>query len=232
MLPPAPDGTCRSMSTGRFAAMVNDARQQSVEEIQPGEEDRAFYRLPVRKRVVVMLGGPTMNLLLAFVLFAIVLVGIGIPQPSMTVADVSLVRADGHPADRRASAVGQLPGGLAAGTGRCRRHQAGRHDRRDRRSADHGLARPPPRGSAPTPGADAVFTVERAGQTVEVPVTIATAVRPAIDEQGNPTSETVTAGFVGIGPEFALGQPAVVGRSDLHVGPHRRSRSRRCSCCP
>ena len=71
MLPPAPDGTSRSMSTGRFAMMVNDARRQSVQEIVPGEEGRAFYRLPVRKRVVIMLGGPTMNLLLALSLIHI-----------------------------------------------------------------------------------------------------------------------------------------------------------------
>jgi len=104
MLPPATDGTSRSMSTGRFAAMVNDARKQSVDEIQPGEEARAFYRLPVRKRVVIMMGGPTMNLILAFILFAIVLVGIGIPQATMQVSDVSASRcppATAPPARRR-----------------------------------------------------------------------------------------------------------------------------------
>ena len=89
MLPPAKDGTQRSMTTGRFAAMVDDARRQSAEEVQPGDEDRVFYRLPVRKRVVVMLGGPTMNLLLAFVLFGIVLVGIGVPEPTMQVSSIA-----------------------------------------------------------------------------------------------------------------------------------------------
>ena len=89
MLPPAPDGTSRSMSTGRFATMVADARRQSLEEVIPGEEDRAFYRHPVHQRMIVMLGGPTMNLLLAFVLFAIVLVGIGIPQPTTQVDSIA-----------------------------------------------------------------------------------------------------------------------------------------------
>ena len=53
-----------------------------------------------------------------------------------------------------------------------------------------------------------MFTVDRDGATVDLPVTIATAVRPAFDADGNPTEEFVTAGYVGLGPEFAwVGQP-------------------------
>ncbi len=65
MLPPGkedPDGTARSMNTGRFAAMIAQARQQSLEEVRVGDENRLFYKLPVRKRVIIMLGGPVMNL--------------------------------------------------------------------------------------------------------------------------------------------------------------------------
>jgi membrane-associated protease RseP (regulator of RpoE activity) len=207
MLPPAPDGTSRSMSTGRFAAMVNDARKQSVEEIMPGEEDRAFYRLPVRKRVTVMLGGPTMNLLLAFILFAIVLVGIGIPQATMQVANVSpcVPTAVQPTGDRLPS--GNCPAGSQQSPAAAAGMKAG-----DTIVAIDG--RPATDWLDTTTwirahaGASAVFTVDRDGQTIEVPVTIATAERPVIDEQGNPTSETVTAGFVGIGPEFAwVSQP-------------------------
>jgi membrane-associated protease RseP (regulator of RpoE activity) len=91
MLPPAPSdptGTARRMSTGRFAAIVDSARQQSYEEIGPGDQQRLFYKLPVRKRIVIMMGGPLMNLAIAFVLFAIILIGIGLPQPSLQVAAV------------------------------------------------------------------------------------------------------------------------------------------------
>jgi Predicted membrane-associated Zn-dependent proteases 1 len=83
MLPPGkddPEGTARTMNTGRFAAMVARARQQSLEEIEPGDENRVFYKLPVHKRLIIMLGGPFMNLLLAVLLFGVVLVGIGLPQ--------------------------------------------------------------------------------------------------------------------------------------------------------
>ena len=61
--------------------LARDARLASAEEIHPGEDGRAFYRLSTPKKVVVMLGGPVMNLLIAFVLLAIVFVGIGVPGP-------------------------------------------------------------------------------------------------------------------------------------------------------
>lgn len=201
MLPPAPDGTSRSMSTGRFAAMVNDARQQSVEEIVPGEEDRAFYRLPVRKRIVIMLGGPTMNLLLAFVLFAIVLVGIGIPQASMTVSDVSACVPTAAQPTGEPLPSGQCPTGSVQSPASLAGLQAG-----DTIVAIDG--QPTTDWLETTTwirahaGASAVLTVERDGSTIDVPVTIATAQRPVLDDQGNPTAETVSAGFIGIGPSF------------------------------
>ena len=42
----------------------------SSDQIKPGDEDRVFYKLPVWKRIIIMLGGPTMNLLIAIVLYA------------------------------------------------------------------------------------------------------------------------------------------------------------------
>ena len=37
---------------------------------RPGDEDRVFYRLPVRRKLLVMVGGATMNLILAVLMFA------------------------------------------------------------------------------------------------------------------------------------------------------------------
>jgi membrane-associated protease RseP (regulator of RpoE activity) len=83
MFPPErTGGKPRTASTGFFDTMVNDARTAAHEGIPAGEEHRTFYRLPVLKRIVIMLGGPFMNLVLAFVFFGIVLVGFGIPQSS------------------------------------------------------------------------------------------------------------------------------------------------------
>jgi len=71
-----------------IAGMVDDARLASAETIDAGEDHRTFYRLPVWKKIVIMLGGPFMNLVLAFVFFAIVLVGFGLPQSSTTIGSV------------------------------------------------------------------------------------------------------------------------------------------------
>lgn len=87
MMPPAPEGAERGR--GVFAQMIADARDQSTEEIRPGEEHRAFYNLPAWQKVVVMLGGPVMNLVIATVLFAIVIVGFGQMQVTTTVGAVS-----------------------------------------------------------------------------------------------------------------------------------------------
>ncbi|HEY5554905.1 MAG TPA: site-2 protease family protein [Cellulomonas sp.] len=71
---------------GRIAAQ---ARELSAEEIRPGEDHRAFYRLSAPKKLVVMLGGPVMNLVIAAVLLGVVLVGFGSPVASTTLASVS-----------------------------------------------------------------------------------------------------------------------------------------------
>jgi membrane-associated protease RseP (regulator of RpoE activity) len=73
---------------GFFATMVQDARAAN-DETMIGEDDRVFYKLPVWKRVVIMLGGPVMNLLFAIVLFAILLSGIGVQTATTTVDSVS-----------------------------------------------------------------------------------------------------------------------------------------------
>ncbi len=72
-----------------MAGLVDDARAASAETIAQGEDHRTFYRLPMWKKIVVMLGGPLMNLVLAFVFFAIVLVGFGTPQSSTTLGQLN-----------------------------------------------------------------------------------------------------------------------------------------------
>ena len=90
MYPPAkPGGKARDASTGFFDTMVQDARDASAETIDEGEDRRTFYRLPMWKKIVIMLGGPFMNLVLAFVFFGIVLMGFGVAQYSTTLGYVS-----------------------------------------------------------------------------------------------------------------------------------------------
>ena len=74
---------------GFFATMVQDARAANDETIVADDEGRAFYQLSVWRRIVVMLGGPFMNLVLAIVLLTIVMSGIGLQTATTTVAAVS-----------------------------------------------------------------------------------------------------------------------------------------------
>jgi membrane-associated protease RseP (regulator of RpoE activity) len=92
MLPPAPGedpSKIRKSNTGMFTQLISDARAAEYELVQPGDEKRLFYRLPWWKKVIVMAGGPTVNLLIAFVLFAGIFGLHGVYQPTTTVAVVS-----------------------------------------------------------------------------------------------------------------------------------------------
>ena len=90
MYPPvAEGGKARTASTGFFQTLVQDARAASADTVLAGDEHRTFYRLPIWKRIIIMLGGPFMNLVIAVVLYAVVLAGFGVPQQSTTVGSVS-----------------------------------------------------------------------------------------------------------------------------------------------
>jgi membrane-associated protease RseP (regulator of RpoE activity) len=83
MVPPRPDGK-KSRWPRRMATAVEDFRQVSRAEVAPGDEDRQFYRLTPGKKMIVMLGGPTMNLLIFLVLFTVLLISLGKPQTKQT----------------------------------------------------------------------------------------------------------------------------------------------------
>ena len=92
MLPPAPHqdpAKVRAGQTGIFAQLVSDARSAEYEHVAPEDHDRLFYRLPWWKRVVIMGSGVTINLVIAFGLFAVVFMGYGIQEPTTTVGSVA-----------------------------------------------------------------------------------------------------------------------------------------------
>ena len=60
----------RKSNTGMFTQLISDARAAEWETIRPEDTDRLFYKLTWWKKVVVMAGGPTVNLLIAFGIFA------------------------------------------------------------------------------------------------------------------------------------------------------------------
>lgn len=59
----------RKSNTGMFTQLISDARAAEWELVRPEDHDRLFYKMSWWKKVVVMAGGPTVNLLIAFFLF-------------------------------------------------------------------------------------------------------------------------------------------------------------------
>ncbi|MGO1235714.1 MAG: M50 family metallopeptidase [Microbacterium gubbeenense] len=86
MYPPSPEVDGRKKRV--WSTLVQDAREQNDETISEAG-DRTLYRRATWKRVVVMLGGPFMNLLLAVAIFSGLLSGIGVMSSTTTVATVS-----------------------------------------------------------------------------------------------------------------------------------------------
>lgn len=91
MFPPRPrdGGKLRASSSNPMQLMVEQAREEALEEVRPEDHDRVFYRLPVWKRVVIMAGGPLMNLVLSAGLITLLLMGQGLPVATPTVSHVS-----------------------------------------------------------------------------------------------------------------------------------------------
>ena len=209
MYPPAKSGgAMRTASTGFFSTLVQDARDSSASTIGEGEEDRSFYRLPVWKRVVIMCGGPFMNLVIATVLFAIVLMGFGVVQPTTTIGSVSecVLPATSTQTSCAAddpvapgAAAGILPGDTIVsidGTGISSWDQATAIIRA-------------------SPGTDLDFVVERDGAEVELTATPLLTERYVTDADGEVVTDsdgagvTQEVGFLGIGTTSALTpQPA------------------------
>jgi len=85
MMPPAKEGAKKLSWLGNFVASARRNQQEVDGEF---DQKRAFYNLSVWKRVVVMTGGPLMNLFLGVAFTAIVVSGIGFFQQGSTVQQV------------------------------------------------------------------------------------------------------------------------------------------------
>lgn len=199
MFPPGKGEQAAEGSTSFLRGMVQDARASSAESITPGDEHRAFYLLPVWKRVVVMFGGPFMNLLLAIVLFAILLMGFGVAQPSTTIGSVSECALPATSERQTCEAGDPTAPGAEAGL------QPG-----DEIVSVDGVAIASWNESTAIirehPGDAIEMVVVRDGEEVALQVTPLLSERYVTDERGQPVEDetgepiTVEVGFIGIGP--------------------------------
>ncbi|WP_062465568.1 M50 family metallopeptidase [Demequina maris] len=197
MIPPA-EAVKPVRGTGRVAQLIADTREASVEEIQPGEDHRAFYHLTWWRKAIVMFGGPFVNLVIAILLFTGILFLVGTPgHPTLTVSQVTACVpaagasdcAAGDPASPASEA------GLEAGDTVTAVDGTPVSDWET--FTDYVAARP---------GEEVVLTVQRDGATVEVPLTPALRERAVYDDSGavatDADGEVVTeeVGYMGIAP--------------------------------
>ena len=82
----------RKSNTGMFTQLISDARAAEWEHINPEDSDRLFYKMAWWKKVIVMAGGPTVNILIAFFIFSAVFATYGNagdiePDPGQPVID-------------------------------------------------------------------------------------------------------------------------------------------------
>lgn len=199
MYPPA-RRSARTRRDGR-PTMVEEARQFSLEEIGPGEEHRAFYNLTVPRKLVVMLGGPFMNLVIAAVLMAVMVSGLGIAQYTSTLGavqecvstDAEATCAPGDPAAPGAAA-GLRPGDTVLAWGGT--------EVTDWVSLSEAIA---DGGTDPT-----AVVVDRGGERLTLEVTPRLTERPVVGEDGDVVVDdagdpvTQMRPFVGVGPTVAL----------------------------
>ena len=180
-----------------FRKLVQDARDASAETIT--DESRAFYRLPVLKRIIVMLGGPFMNLVIATVLFVFLFTGIGVVGTTTTIGSISecvlpvtssrTVCESGDPKAPAAEA-GLKPGDriVSINSEPVSTWESGTAIIRE------------------SAGREISIVVDRDGDSIAIAVTPMASVRYALDSAGNVVldadgnPETATVGFVGVGP--------------------------------
>jgi membrane-associated protease RseP (regulator of RpoE activity) len=211
MYPPplgAPVGAVGRGTTGRFQVLAEEARAAAWEEVAPGDEDRVFFRKSVPRRIGIMLGGPSMNLFLSVVFFTILLVGIGVPTATTTIARVypcvppamaseaAALEALDAPSATDETCPADAPASPAALVG----IQAG-----DEIVAIDGAAVTDwtqlTDVTRSGPGDVVVLGVRSDGTTREVPVTLASAYRPTLDADGLPTDQVAVSGYLGVAPE-------------------------------
>ncbi len=187
MYPPQRD---TGRKKGWLTRLADQARSYEYEEITPADDGRLFHQKPVWQKVIVMLGGPAMNLVLAFLIFLGINTFFGTMQANL---QVSVVNECVIPSDRK-------PAVCQPGDPETPAKQAGIQVG-DKLVAFNGVAlnnwtqlgdliRANGDGSA-------TVTVERAGEVIQLPSvnTIIQSVPDRLDP-----GKTVEAGFLGISP--------------------------------
>ncbi|OYN88247.1 M50 family metallopeptidase [Parenemella sanctibonifatiensis] len=194
MYPPDDKGHMRKSNSGIVQSLADSAREVEWEDIKPEDDGRLFYQKKTWQKLIIMAGGPMMNLFLAFVILLGVNLAFGSYRSQTTVQSVSECivpqgRAEqtclaGDPATPAAQ-MGIQPGDrIVAFNGiQIRDWEQMQSVIRDNRDAP------------------ATVVVERGGQQVTLP-TVPTAIT-GVRDLWDP-SKMVEAGFLGVSPTTEL----------------------------
>jgi membrane-associated protease RseP (regulator of RpoE activity) len=204
MLPPGEHDDphkLRKSNTGMFTQLISDARAAEYELVEEGDEDRLFYRLPWWKKVIVMAGGPTVNLVLAFLLFGGVFMLHGVLEPKTTVDDVSdcVIAASEAQPDRVCTNADPVAPAKQAGLEKGDQILAFNGTKVTSWEQLTGLIRANDDGHA-------TIVYERDGERATTTTNTTVSARQAIDDP----DEFVEVGFLGVTPEFVREQKGPV----------------------
>ena len=192
MLPPAKGedpSEIRDTNTGLFTQLISDARDAEYEHVGPEDQDRLFYRKPWWQKLVVMAGGPMVNIVIAAALFSIVFMGFGALKPTTTIESVSDCAISDAEAGRTCKATDPVTPAKLAGLkvgDTITSFNGTRINDWDQLTAlirDNG-------------DRSAKIVYDRSGQTKTVTVKTSVLARASVDNPG----KTVNVGFLGVGP--------------------------------
>ena len=115
MYPPSKNrpGQVRSARTGIFQSLADNARAAEWETIRPTDDGRLFYQKKSWQKVVIMAGGPTMNLLLAFAILLAVASTYGVYRSQLTINRVQECIVAANATDRSCTGKPPTPAVLA-----------------------------------------------------------------------------------------------------------------------
>ncbi len=198
----APGRADKKRVGGPFADLIDHARDESAAEIQPGDEHRTFYALPVWKKLIIMIGGPFMNLVLAAVFFAIVFSGIGVASATTKIGDI----VPCVPTQTDLSGSGSVTGCLDSPETPAALSDLQVGERLIKIDEvkistwqDVGVA------LAKSKSSNVVVVVENLeGETRSIDLTLASLDIAMVDQNGIPTGEVIQRKFLGVSPDIVL----------------------------
>ena len=200
MYPPAKDAPEGTVETaGPVTRLANFAREAEYETITPADHGRLFYEKKTWQKIIVMAGGPAMNIVLAFLIFLGVNLFAGQYRQQLQVATVSDCVIPASRTDQKCQAgdpetpakqAGIRVGDTIVSFNGHQLNSWGDLSTLIRANRD----------------GEATIVVRRDGQLLTLP-TVHTAVNGVPDTLD--PSKTVSAGFLGVSPEMKL----------VHSGP-------------